>query len=161
MKVFKLFTACILCIGLISCASTQKIEFDTTPPNVIDETGDSVRAPIRAATNETIASQLSLAYDASQWTRKERVTFTLSTIANVADLATSITSDERCVERNPILGKSPSDTSLILVKLLAIGFEYWLYNSPKFDGQETHWFGYTSASIHTWTAYTNSRNDCY
>lgn len=160
MNLLKRFLTITLCFGMIGCASVQKNEFDATPPLILDGK-EPVRAPIQAASRETIASQLSLAYDESQWTKKEKIAFTLSTIANVADLATSVASDERCVERNPLLGKSPSDASLIVVKLLAIGFEYWVYNSPRFENQETHWFGYTSTAIHAWNAYSNSRNNCY
>jgi hypothetical protein len=65
------------------------------------------------------------------------------------------------VEKNPLLGTDPSDGALIGVKLLAIGFEYWLYNSPRFRSNNTHWYGYTSAVIHTAVGLGNLQNDCY
>lgn len=113
-----------------------------------------------AAQADVIEREIAGAFQRSEWTRQEKLAFTVSTVAHLADLGTSLASDERCVERNALLGSNPSNGTLIGVKLVAIGFEYWLYSSPRFHGS-THWYGYTSAVIHGLAAYTNSKNDCY
>lgn len=114
-----------------------------------------------ASSKETVEREISFAFQKSEWTDKEKTAFTLSIIGNTLDLASSVMSDSRCVERNPILGKSPSNAALIALKLFSIGFEYMLYNSPKFRYNETHWYGYTSAVLHTGVAISNFRNNCY
>lgn len=119
-----------------------------------------VQQPVARPSKEKISYELGLVFDKSEWTRQEKIAFTLSTLAHLADLGTSLASDERCVESTPLLGKNPSDGLLIAVKLVAIGFEYWLYNSPRFH-RSTHFYGYTAALFHGITAYQNSRNDCY
>lgn len=117
-------------------------------------------APAVASQADVIEKEIAGAFQRSEWTRQEKLAFTASTIAHLADLGTSLASDERCVERNALLGSDPSNGTLIGVKLVAIGLEYWLYSSPRFHGS-THWYGYTSAVIHGLAAYTNSKNDCY
>lgn len=114
-----------------------------------------------ASSKEKVEREIAFAFQKSEWTNKEKTAFTLSIIGNTLDLASSVMSDSRCVERNPILGKSPSNASLIALKLFSIGFEYMLYNSPKFRYTETHWYGYTSAVLHTGVAISNFRNNCY
>lgn len=115
----------------------------------------------RAATRADIEREVSGAFERSEWTRAERRAFTLSVLAHSLDLASSLASDERCVERNPLLGSHPSDGALIATKLLALGFEFWLYSSPRFRHAPTHMYGYTSALIHGAVAASNFRNDCY
>lgn len=112
-------------------------------------------------TKKDVEREVAGAFERSEWTKQEKVAFTLSLVANGLDLASSVMSDSRCEEQNPLLGKSPSNGSLVAVKLLAIGFEYWLYSSPKFRNSNTQWFGYTSAIIHSGIAISNFQNDCY
>lgn len=114
-----------------------------------------------AASQADVEREISAAFDRSEWTKNERIAFTLSTAAHLLDLGSSLASDERCVERNPILGENPSDAALIGVKVLAIGFEYWLYSSPRFSHSNAHWYGYASAIIHAHVAIGNLRNNCY
>lgn len=102
----------------------------------------------------------SLRPNAEEWTDKERVAFAWSIAGHSVDLASSIQSDERCVERNPILGSSPSNGALIAVKALALGIEYAIYNTPNM-GEHTHWFGYISGAIHLGAGVSNYQNDCY
>lgn len=114
-----------------------------------------------AATKEKVESEIGAAFQRSEWTAAERRAFTFSVIAHSLDLASSLASDDRCVERNPILGEHPSNGAMIGLKVVAIGFEYWLYSNPKFSHNDTQWFGYTSAILHTAIAASNFRNDCY
>jgi hypothetical protein len=101
------------------------------------------------------------------WTRQERIAFTLSVVAHAADLYTSLNSNHDpskgpyCRETNPLLGDNPSPGALVAAKLVAIGIEYWVYSSPRIDSRYTHFWGYTSFVIHGYAAYSNSRNDCY
>jgi len=106
----------------------------------------------------SVSVEIAAAFDRSEWTRQERIAFTLSTAAHAFDLYTSM-QDNNCVESNPILGKNPSDAALVGIKLLAIGTEYILYNSPRIDN--AHWFGYTSALISGYAGYSNTQNECY
>lgn len=102
----------------------------------------------------------SLRPNADEWTDQERIAFGASIVGHSVDLASSIQSDERCVEANPLLGSSPSNGTLIGVKVLALTLEYLLYNSPGM-GEHTHWFGYASGAIHLGVGVSNYRNDCY
>lgn len=113
------------------------------------------------ASKETVQQEIGLAFDRSEWTMQERRAFILSTAAHVLDLSSSVLSDERCVERNFLLGENPSNASLVSLKIVAIGFEYWLYNSHKVKSNHTHWYGYTSAIFIGATAISNFRNNCY
>lgn len=92
------------------------------------------------------------------WTQKEKWAWTASTIAHVADLATSLNSGSGCEETNPILGKHPSTGALVGLKVVAIGFEYWLQSRPY---ENTWMFSAVSAAIHGAVAVSNTRNDCY
>jgi len=141
-----------------SCATVQTDNELAYPTPITHTTEHSV--PLSNPSKEQISSELGLAFDKSEWTDKERLAFALSLLANAADLYTSLNDDGTCVESTPLLGKNPSDGLLISVKLIAIGFEYWLYNNPKFH-TGTHWYGFTSAVYHGITAYTNSQNDCF
>lgn len=114
-----------------------------------------------AATQADVEREISGAFERSEWTRQERRAFALSIVGHALDLGSSLASDERCVERNPILGERPSAGALIGLKLVAIGFEWWLYSSPRFRHAPTHYYGYTSALIHAGIATSNLRNDCY
>lgn len=116
---------------------------------------------VGAATKEKVEAEIGAAFQRSEWTAAEKRAFTFSIIAHSLDLASSLASDDRCIERNLILGESPSDGALIGVKVLAIGFEYWLYSSPRFRHSNAQWYGYTSAAIHFAIAASNSQNDCY
>lgn len=101
------------------------------------------------------------------WTKQERVAFTLSVVAHAADLYTSLNSNHDpskgpyCRETNPLLGDNPSSGTLVAAKLVAIGFEYWLYSNPRISSKYTHFFGYTSFVLHGYAAYSNSQNNCY
>ena len=112
-----------------------------------------------AASEEDVEREVSAAFERSDWTRAERRAFTLSVVAHTLDLATSVASDERCVERNPLLGENPSNAQLLGVKVVAVGFEYWLYSHS--DNPNVPWFGYTMAALHFATAASNLRNNCY
>ncbi len=114
-----------------------------------------------AASRAEVEYEINGAFERSEWTRAERRAFALSLVANALDVYTSIRSDDRCVETNPILGRDPSAAQLIGVKVLAIGFEWWLYSSPRTSHYPTHVYGYTSAAIHGWAAWSNSRNRCF
>lgn len=120
-----------------------------------------ILAAVLLASKADVEREISSAFERSEWTRNERIAFALSTAAHMLDLASSVLSDERCIERNPILGESPSNAALIAVKVAAIGFEYWLYSSPRLAHSNAHWYGYTSAIIHGHVAIGNFRNDCY
>lgn len=138
-----------LLIWLVAgCAALERQPVDYPPAHDLDQ-------------RQVIAAEIDAAFKRSEWDKKERLAFTLSVIGHGLDLASSLTSDERCVERNPLLGESPSDGALVAVKLAAIGFEWWLYNSPRFDKQPVYWYGFTSAIIHGATAAKNFTNDCY
>ena len=113
-----------------------------------------------AAPREDVEREIQGAFERSEWTRQEKRAFALSAIAHSLDLYTSLKS-EGCIEKNPILGEDPSDAALVGVKLFALGFEWWLYSSKRFDRQPTHWYGYTSAAIHGYIAYSNSQNRCF
>lgn len=114
-----------------------------------------------ASTRDDVEREISGAFERSEWTRQERRAFALSVIGHAIDLGSSLASDERCIERNAILGERPSAGALIGLKLMAIGFEWWLYSSPRFRNQPTHYYGYTSALIHAGIAASNLRNKCY
>jgi hypothetical protein len=102
-----------------------------------------------------------------EWSKQERIAFTLSIVAHAADLYTSLNSNHDpsrgpyCRETNPLLGDNPSVGALVGVKLIAIGLEYWIYSNPRFNSHNTHWYGYASAAIHGYAAYSNTQNDCY
>lgn len=113
-----------------------------------------------AAAREDVEREIEGAFQRSEWTRHERYAFMLSTTAHMLDLYTSLHSDG-CEEQNPLLGSHPHDASLIGVKIIAIGFEMWLYSSKQMSHYKTHWYGYTSAVIHGYIAYSNSRNRCF
>lgn len=155
---FKIISAIILSTFLAACSSTPTK--DIAYPTPIVHSSEQIQQPVTQASKEDISHSLGLAFDKSQWTKQEKIAFTLSALTNAADLYTSLNDDGTCVETTPLLGKHPSDGALIGVKLLALGFEYWLYNSPRFD-RGTHWYGFTSAVYHGITAYTNSQNDCF
>ena len=96
-----------------------------------------------------------------EWTDKERLAFGLSIAAHTLDAGTTIAADwDRCGEMNPILGSEPSDASIIAFKLAAIGFEYWLYNSPN-PTWATHHYGFTSAIVIGAVGIHNSQQDCF
>lgn len=114
-----------------------------------------------AVSQPDVEQEIVGAFERSEWTRQERRAFTLSLIAHAIDLGSSLASDERCEEQNPLLGRNPSDGALIGVKLIAIGFEWWLYSSPRFAHYPTHYYGYTSAAIHGLIGAKNLTNDCY
>ena len=150
--------AIFLALSLAAC-STNPTK-DVAYPTPIMYSSEQIQQPIQQASKQDVEDVLGFAFRKSEWTRQEKIAFTLSTVAHLADLGTSLASDERCVESTPLLGKNPSDGKLIAVKLIAIGFEYWLYNSPRFSNG-TQFYGYTAALFHGITAYQNSRNDCY
>lgn len=114
-----------------------------------------------AAYRDDVEREVYGAFERSEWTKQERIAFGLSLAAHLLDLGSSLASDERCVEKNPLLGTNPSNGALIGTKAIAIGFEYWLYNSPRISSKNTHWFGYTSAIIHGAVGLSNLQNDCY
>jgi hypothetical protein len=122
----------------------------------------SAATPVpKVVTRADVDREVEAAFQRSEWTDKERWAFIASTTAHVTDLATSLASPN-CVEANPLLGKHPSSATLVATKALAIGFEYWLYSSPRFtEHSKTHWYGFTSAIIHSYIAYSNTQNDCY
>lgn len=102
----------------------------------------------------------SLRPNADEWTTQERIAFAASIAGHGVDLASSLQSDDRCVERHAFLGDNPSDGSLIAIKALAIGLEYAIYNTPGL-GENTHWYGYISSVIHIGVGVSNYGNDCY
>lgn len=118
-----------------------------------------VLAAVLTVTKADIEREIDSAFRRSEWTKQEKLAFGLSVAAHMLDLGSSLASDDRCVENNLILGKNPSDAALIGVKVIAIGFEYWLYSHPGINN--AHWFGYTSAAIHGYYGASNLRNDCY
>lgn len=101
-----------------------------------------------------------LAPNADEWTQQERVAFGASLAGHGVDLASSMQSDERCIEQHLILGDNPSNGALIGIKALAIAAEYLIYNAPGL-GPNTHWFGYVSGAIHFSVGVSNYGNDCY
>ena len=119
--------------------------------------------PLPAKAAGTVEQEMAGVFQRSEWSEHERRAFTLSMIGHGIDLASSVLSDDRCVENNPILGRNPSNGQLLAVKALAIGFEFWLYNTPRFDrNSKTYWYGYTSAIIHASIGIKNfTTNDCY
>lgn len=114
-----------------------------------------------AVSQPDVEQEIVGAFERSEWTRQEKRAFVLSLIGHALDLGTSLASDDRCEEQNPILGRHPSNGALIGVKLLAIGFEWLLYASPRFRNAPTHYYGYTSAIVHGAAGLSNLRNDCY
>jgi hypothetical protein len=158
---FKYISVILLSLSLFACASTE-IRDKAYPTAIVHSTEqtEQIQQSIKIASKNDIETSLGLVFDKAEWTRQEKIAFTLSTLAHLADLGSSLASDERCEESTPLLGKNPSNGALIGVKVLAIGFEYWLYNNPRF-GSGTHFYGYTAALFHGITAYQNSRNDCY
>lgn len=161
-----MFTKCLkilfICSILFGCAPTKYTQYDTRPPNIINDTSTEQIVPQTIKSNEVdVERELSIAFKNSEWTVNEKRAFILSIIGHTLDLISSLKSDERCVERNPILGTNPSDGALIGMKLLAISFEYWLYNNHSFRSQPTHYYGYTSALIHGYAGISNFKNDCY
>lgn len=103
----------------------------------------------------------SLAYNPDEWTQLERAAFVYSAGGHAVDFVSSAQSDERCIETNPILGDSPSNAALAVVKAVALGIEYAIYNSPNIDSKHTHWFGFVSGTIHFGVGLSNYQNDCY
>lgn len=154
---FKFISIITLVIALTACSSSPKKDV-AYPTEVVYS--EEVVQPVQKYSKDDVSDAIGLSFNNSEWTKEEKIAFTLSVAAHMADLGTSLASDERCVESTPLLGKNPSNGALIGVKILAIGFEYWLYNTPRFSNG-THWWGFTSAIIHGTTAYQNSRNDCY
>jgi len=98
--------------------------------------------------------------NADEWTDKERLAFGASIVGHSVDLASTMQADERCVEKNPLLGSDPSNGALIGVKVLALALEYVFYNSPGM-GENTHWFGFTSGVVFASVGVHNYRLDCY
>ena len=102
----------------------------------------------------------SLRPDADEWTDLERYSFGLSIAAHAADAATTIDAlNGNCVELNPLLGSHPSAGSLIAIKMLALGLQYVVYNSPGI-GDNTHVYGYIAAAIAGGSALWNLQQDC-
>lgn len=158
----KVLVIFIMCVSLFACAPTKYVEYNSIPPNIINDQSTEIITPQTFYKKKVdIQDQLSIAFKNSEWTANEKRAFILSIIGHTLDLISSLKSDERCVERNPILGTNPSDGALIGMKLLAIGFEYWLYNNHSFRSQPTHYYGYTSALIHGYAGISNFKNDCY
>ena len=102
----------------------------------------------------------SLRPNADEWTDLERAAFAASIVGHGVDLASSLQSDERCVEKHVFLGDNPSNGALIGIKALALGIEYAIYNTPGL-GENTHWFGFASGAIHFGVGVSNYGNDCY
>lgn len=96
-----------------------------------------------------------------EWTPLEKAAFAYSAGGHAVDFASSAMSDGRCIERNLILGDSPSNAALATVKAMALGIEYAVYNSPNIDSEHTHWLGFTSGTIHLGFGISNFQNDCY
>lgn len=103
----------------------------------------------------------SLAHNPDEWTRLEKIAFAYSAGGHAVDLASSVQSDERCIERNLVLGDNPSNAALIVLKAFALAVERTIYNSPKIDSRHTHWFGFVSGTIHLGAGVSNYGNDCY
>ena len=123
--------------------------------------GCASRPAYRAPQSTTVEKEIAGAFKRSEWTSKEKAAFISSIAGHTVDAASSIMSDERCVENHIFLGKNPSNAQLIGIKLVAIGFEFWLYNSPSVTSENTHWYGFTSAVLHGAVGVSNFRNDCY
>ena len=102
----------------------------------------------------------SLAHNPAEWTDAERVAFAASIAGHGVDLASSMQSDERCIEQHLFLGDNPSNGALIGIKALAIAAEYLIYNTPGL-GEHTHWYGYVSGAITFSVGVSNYGNDCY
>lgn len=105
----------------------------------------------------------SLRPNPDEWTDKERLAFSLSTAAHLADLGTTMAALDsgRCTELNPLLGSNPSNGSLIAVKALAIGLEYAFYNSEASRGPHSHWLGFVTATIIGGVTIHNLQQSCY
>lgn len=97
-----------------------------------------------------------------EWTGNERLAFGLSVAAHSLDAGTTMAADwDRCSEANPIIGSEPSDAAIIALKFAAVGFGYWLHNSPKIDDVAAARYSFASAVIIGAIGIRNSRQDCY
>lgn len=95
-----------------------------------------------------------------EWTDKERLAFGLSIAAHAADAVTTARGLEGgCVELNPLLGSAPSISSIIAVKIVVLGLQYVIFNTPGM-GDNTHVYGYIAAGLVGGAAAWNSQQDC-
>ena len=72
---------------------------------------------------------------ATTWTPSEQIAFSLNVGCNYADYASTeyALGTGRYEEANPLLGKNPSDGTLIAVKALATGAAWWVGDTFEQD----------------------------
>lgn len=94
------------------------------------------------------------------WTDREKLAWSASTVAHLADLAVTASAldNSECKESNPILGSHPSVGSLVALKAAIISAEYWLQAQ---DYKDTWMYSAVSAVVVGAVAARNTQVDCY
>ena len=94
------------------------------------------------------------------WTDREKVAWSASALAHIADLAVTVSAldSPTCTESNPILGSHPSTGSIVALKAAIISAEYWLQAQ---DYKDTWIYSAVSAVDVGAVAARNTQVDCY